>query len=155
MYIRKLLDDEYEKVIELLYVSVHEVCKNDYTEKELDAWAPKNFDVIKFRKALDGCYNIVVLEKDKIIGFLSMEENGYINRLYTHKDYLKKGIGSSLLKKAEAWAIEHDIYELTLDSSKTAEKFYLKMGFIEKGISVMEHSGVIFRNKTMYKKVHL
>ena len=151
MHIRKLLDDEYEEVIKLIYETVHNVCKNDYPEKELFAWAPKKFDAIKFRKALDECYNTVMTDKNKIVGFLSMEPYGYINRLYTHKDYLRRGIATALLKNAEEWAKNNGIYELRLDSSKTAEGFYIRMGFSEKGVSVLTHNNVVFKNKTMSK----
>ncbi len=151
MHIRKLLDDEYEKVIKLIYDTVHTVCHEDYTKSELDAWAPDNFDRIKFQKALDGCYNIVMIEKGEIVGFLSMEKDGYVNRVYTHKDFVGKGIGSMLISDAEAHAKEHGITELSLDSSKTAEGFYIRMGFCEKGVSVLTHNGVVFKNKTMHK----
>ncbi len=153
MYIRKLLDDEYEEVIELIYGSVHSVCNGDYTEAELSAWAPQKFDTNKFRSALDGCFNIVMIEKRKIIGFLSMEQDGYINRVYTHKDFLRQGIATQLMLKAESYAKDHGVYELKLDSSKTAENFYLKMGFTECGISTNECNGVVFRNKTMIKNL--
>ena len=151
MYIRKLLDDEYEKVIELIYECVHAVCRCDYTDAELFAWAPEKFDTNRFRAALDGCFNIVMIHREKIIGFLSMESDGYINRLYTHKNFLRQGIATKLLAKAEEYAKEHKVYELRLDSSKTAEPFYIKHGFTESGVSVSKHNGVIFRNKIMKK----
>ena len=151
MYIRKLLDDEYEKVIELIYWSVHEICKNDYTERELSAWAPENFDRIRFQKALSGCYNTVMIDKNSIVGFLSIEHTGYLNRLYTHKDHTGKGIATALLNDAQDWAKKHGIKEISLDSSKTAEGFYAKCGFCEKGVSVLTHNGVVFKNKTMHK----
>ena len=40
---------------------------------------------------------------------------------------------------------------VTLDSSKTAEGFYRRMGYTKSGISVMERSGVYFRNAIMKK----
>ena len=80
-----------------------------------------------------------------------MEPDGYINRLYTHKNYLKRGIAADLLKDAESRAKGDGIRELRLDSSKTAEGFYIRMGFSEKGVSVTTHNGVIFKNKTMHK----
>lgn len=154
MYIRKLLDDEYDEVVELIYHSVHTICCRDYTKKELDAWAPEKFDVIKFRENLSGCLNLAALDAKRIVGFISMEHSGYINRLYTHKDYQRRGIAAALLCRAEDWAVQNDIRELSLDSSKTAVGFYLKMGFENKGVSVMRHGDVIFRNTVMRKRVY-
>ena len=151
MHIRKLLDDEYEEVIKLIYQSVHHICKSDYTEKELSAWAPDNFDRVKFQRALNGCYNTVMIDKNDIVGFLSMEQDGYLNRLYTHKDHTGKGVATFLLEDAQEWAKNNGITEIRLDSSKTAENFYLKRGFSECGISVLTHNGVVFKNKTMHK----
>ena len=151
MYIRKMHDDEYDEVVRLITQTVHSVCKNDYSQQELFAWAPENFDIKRFRGALSGCFNLVAIEKNTIIGFLSMERSGYINRLYTHKDFLRQGIATALLEKAEQWAKENGIFELCLDSSKTAEGFYLKNGFTKSGVSVTKRAEVVFRNAVMKK----
>lgn len=151
MYIRRMHDDEYDLVAGLITQTVHSVCKNDYSQKELLAWAPESFDVKRFRSALSGCFNLVAIENDTIVGFLSMERSGYINRLYTHKNFLRRGIATALLEKAENWAKEHGIFNLSLDSSKTAEGFYLKCGFTKSGISVIERGDVVFRNTVMKK----
>ena len=153
MYIRRLLDDEYNDVVKLITDTVHTICAKDYTKAELDAWAPENFDVNKFRRNLSPCMNLVAFEKEKLVGFLSIERNGYINRLYTHKDFQKRGIASALYNKAEEWAKENGICEISLDSSKTAKGFYLKMGFKESGISVISHGDVVFRNTVMKKVI--
>lgn len=154
MYIRRLLDDEYVDVVKLITQTVHAVCANDYTEKELNAWAPENFDTNRFRSNLSGCFNLVAFEKGVMVGFISVERSGYINRLYTHKDFLHQGIATALLNKAEAWALSRGIRELSLDSSKTAEDFYIKMGFKKSGVSVINHGGVVFRNTVMKKVIH-
>ncbi len=153
MYIRRLLDDEYEDVVKLITDTVHTVCADDYTKEELDAWAPENFDIKKFRGNLSPCLNLVAFEKGKLVGFISMERNGYINRLYTHKNYLRRGIATALYQKAEDWAKEKGICEISLDSSKTAKDFYLKLGFKESGISVINHGNVVFRNTVMKKVI--
>ena len=153
MYIRRLLDDEYEDVVKLITQTVHTVCKDDYTKEELDAWAPDNFDINKFRNNIYGCYNLVAFEKGKLVGFVSATIDGYINRLYTHKDYLRCGIASALYNKVEEWAKGCGIRELSLDSSRTAEGFYLKKGFVKSGVSVTEHGNIIFRNSVMRKKL--
>ena len=153
MYIRRLLDDEYEDVVKLITETVHTVCTDDYTKEELDAWAPSNFDIKKFKGNLSPCLNLVALEEGKLVGFISMERSGYINRLYTHKDYLRRGIATALYHKAEDWARENGICEISLDSSRTAKGFYLKLGFKKSGISVINHQDVVFRNTVMKKVI--
>ena len=153
MYIRRLLDDEYEDVVKLITQTVHTVCTDDYTKEELDAWAPYNFNVKKFKDNIYCCYNLVAFEKGKLVGFISVTVDGYINRLYTHKDFLRRGVASALFNKVEEWAIEQGLSEIVLDSSKTAEGFYLKMGFVKSGISVIEHGNIVFRNSVMKKKL--
>lgn len=153
MYIRRLLDDEYDDVVKLITETVHTVCADDYTKEELDAWAPDNFDIRKFRANLSPCLNLVAFEKEKLVGFISMERSGYINRLYTHKDFLRRGIATALYNRAEEWAKEKGICEISLDSSKTAKSFYLKLGFKEAGISVINHGDVVFRNTVMKKVI--
>lgn len=153
MYIRRLLDDEYDDVVKLITQTVHTVCAGDYTKEELEAWAPQNFDINKFRTNICHCYNLAAFEKGRLVGFISVERSGYINRLYTHKDFLHRGIATALYNKTEQWAKETGICEISLDSSKTAENFYLKMGFVKSGISVMKHGNVVFRNTVMKKKL--
>ena len=153
MYIRRLLDDEYDDVVKLIKDTVHTICANDYTKAELEAWAPEKFDVNKFRRNLSSCLNLVAFEKEKLVGFISIERNGYINRLYTHKDYQHQGIATALYNRAEEWAKENGICEISLDSSKTAKGFYLKMGFSESGISVINHGDVVCRNTVMKKVI--
>lgn len=151
MYIRTIHDDEYDEVIKLITQTVHSVCKNDYTKEELSAWAPANFNINKFRSALSDCLNLGAFEKNTLVGFISVERSGYINRLYTHKDFLRRGIATALLQKAQHWAKENGIYELSLDSSKTAVEFYLKNGFEKSGISVLQRGDIVFRNTVMKK----
>ena len=153
MYIRRLLDDEYDDVVKLITQTVHTVCVNDYTKEELDAWAPSNFDIPRFRNNLSGCLNLAAFEKGTLVGFISIERSGYINRLYTHKDFLRRGIAKALFEKAQAWAVENGICTLSLDSSKTAEGFYLKMGFEKSGISTISRGGVVLRNTVMKKVI--
>ncbi len=153
MVIRIMNEDELFKVINLISETVHSVCRNDYTQAELDAWAPDRFDAKRFREALKPCYNLVAVEDENIIGFASINNSGYINRLFTHKDRQGEGIATKLLMQLENWAVKQGIFELSLDSSKTAESFYTQYGFFKSGISVINHRGVVFRNTVMKKNL--
>lgn len=153
MIIRIMNEDELSKVINLISETVHTICQRDYTQAELDAWAPDRFDAKRFREALMPCYNIVAAEGENIIGFASINNSGYINRLFTHKDRQGEGIATKLLTQMENWAVKQGIFELSLDSSKTAESFYTQHGFLKSGVSVINHRGVVFRNTVMKKNL--
>ena len=153
MYIREIFDFEYDDVIDLIYNSVHTVCKNDYTASELNAWAPEKFNKKKFLEAMQDCFNFVAVEKGEVVGFVSAEKDGYINRLYTHRDFLNMGIASRLLLKVEHYLYDRGVYNLSLDSSVTAIGFYSKKGFSPSGVSVMKKDGVVFRNTVMKKDI--
>lgn len=153
MVIRIMNEDELFKVINLISETVHSICQNDYTQAELNAWAPDRFDAKRFREALMPCYNLVAAEGENIIGFASINNSGYINRLFTHKDRQGEGIATKLLSELEAWAVKQGIFEFSLDSSKTAESFYIQHGFYKSGVSVISHRGVVFRNTVMKKSL--
>ena len=151
MHIRPLFETEYIAAARLIHDTVHTVCRNDYSPAELSAWAPESFDMVRFHNALTGCFNPAMFDGFRLVGFMSVEQDGYINRLFTHKDYQRRGIASALLAETEKWAKEKGLTSLRLDSSKTACGFYLKHGFVEDGFSVMERNGIVFRNTVMKK----
>lgn len=153
MIIREMYISECSAVAELIYQTVHTVCTAEYTRPELDAWAPENIDVRKFCKVLLKSRSFVAVESGAIIGFASINTDGYLNRLYVHSNFLKRGIGTALLKHCENCAASCGAAAVTLDSSKTAEGFYRKMGYVQSGVSVMERNGIYFRNSIMKKEL--
>lgn len=153
MIIRKMYDGEIYRVIELISDTVHAICRNDYTEEEINAWIPHKMNAMRFWESLSGCLNLVATDSGKIVGFISVDKSGFINRLFTHKDYQGRGIATRLLEEAELWAKKKRLSALSLDSSKTAEGFYIHKGFVKSGVSVMEREGVIFKSSTMKKVI--
>lgn len=132
--IRSMKMSEFNQVAKLVYESVHTLCTNEYTPEELDAWVPPDMHMPTFRNSLYRCYAIVAVDDRKeIIGFMSTERDGYVNRLYTRPDWVNKGVATSLLRNTEEWARKKKIKHLTLESSKSAERFYEKQGFVKTG----------------------
>lgn len=132
--IRNMRISEFAQVAKLVYDSVHTLCKAEYTEEELDAWVPKNLYMPAFKNSIYRCYACVAVnKKSEIIGFISTEKDGYINRLYTHPEWINKGVATALLEDTEKWARKKKIKTLSLESSKSAEAFYIKKGFEKVG----------------------
>lgn len=131
--VRSMRMSEFNTVAQLVYDSVHTLCTKEYTTEQLDAWVPKDLYMPAFRRSIFRCYAIVAVCNKEIIGFMSTERDGYINRLYTRPDWVKKGVATALLENTEEWARAHKIKELVLEASKSAEGFYIKRGFVKTG----------------------
>jgi putative acetyltransferase len=56
---------------------------------------------------------------------------GRLQSVYVSDRFRGKGVGSALLQKLESLAKERGCKDLTLDSSLTAEPFYLHHGYME------------------------
>lgn len=88
-----------------------------------------------------------------MIGFGDMTETGFIDRLYVHKDYQRKGVASLLLKRLEEEARKLGIAELTMEASLLLKPLAERQGFEV----VQEHKkvlrGVEFITYFMSKKL--
>ncbi|MFO8671907.1 GNAT family N-acetyltransferase [Legionella pneumophila serogroup 1] len=131
-YIRAYkLGDEAE-IYQLFYDTVHHINCKDYTEEQLDTWAPRNPDLSSWANSLSKNHSFVAIhsESNRIIGFADLEENGCLNRGYVHKDYQGQGIGKSLLLARENRARELGIKQLFSEVSITAKPFFEKCGYV-------------------------
>lgn len=153
MNIRRMYPNEGKKVAEVLFKSVHTLCANDYSPRELEAWVPEKMDMIKFNGSLLRSVNWVMTDNGKIVGFINIERDGYVNRLFTHPEYVHRGIASALLEKAELWAKGRGLKRIFLAASKTGCGFYLKRGFQIVDIERVQRRGVVFENKIMEKLI--
>lgn len=151
--IRGMRFTEFNQVAKLIYDSVHTLCTKEYTEEELDAWVPPSMHMPAFRNSLSHCYAIVAVYDKKIIGFMSTERDGYINRLYTHPEWINKGVAKSLLENTQNWAKKQKIPYLVLESSKSAETFYQKQGFEKVGEIRSVKNNLVFISAKMRKEL--
>ena len=58
-----------------------------------------------------------------------MDNNGYLDRLFVHKDYQGKGIATAIVNELEQQAAIHGISFFTTHASITAEPFFNKHGY--------------------------
>lgn len=140
-------------VIELFYEAVHEVCANDYTIEQLDAWAPSDPDIYRWQASLNRNHTLVVEENNEIIGFADMGETGYIDRLYVKKDHLHKGVATLLLNQLEKYAKTKGIVFMNTAASVTSKKFFENRDFVVLNEQVVERRGVRMRRYLMEKKL--
>lgn len=153
MEFREYKNTDLHAVMDLFYVTVHEVNKNDYSEEQLDAIAPKDANEYHWEKSLEKNHTIVVEEDDKLIAFGNIGKTGYLDRLYVHPDYLRKGIASKLVEELEEYAKKHGSHVINVTSSITSKAFFEFKGYAVIEEQINERRGERLLRYLMEKKI--
>ena len=129
MEIRAYTPADCQRTAALFYDTVHAVACRDYSQEQLDAWAPAAPDVSAWEDSLAANYTVVAENEGVIAGFADLAPGGYFNRLYIHRDFQRMGIASELCLALENRARMQGIKELTVHASITARPFFEKRGY--------------------------
>lgn len=133
--------------MELFYNTVHTVNDKDYTEEQLNAWATGKEEPEKFNHSFAGHYCLVATEGDTIIGFGDIDRSGYLDRLYVHPAFLRKGVATAICNALEQ-ATDRDI---VTHASITAVPFFQKRGYRIVKKQQVERHGIMLTNYIMEK----
>lgn len=131
----------------LFYDTVHAVNRRDYSEEQLDAWADGNPDPEAWNRSLTEHYSLVAVMNETIVGFGDIDDTGYLDRLFVHKDYQRCGIGTMLCEKLEKKALGWIVTQASL----TARPFFEKRGYRVVKEQHAERKGVFLKNYVMQK----
>lgn len=145
--IRKYQQSDCRALTELFYHTVHRVNAKDYTEKQRNAWAPGQVDLEKWNQSLQEHYSIVAAANETLIGFGDIDKTGYLDRLYVHSDYQRKGIATAICDQLEQIAEG----TVTTHASITARPFFEKRGYKVIKEQQVERLGVFLTNYVMVK----
>lgn len=141
MILRKYISSDCEQLAKLFFQTVHSVNAKDYTKEQLDVWATGKVDLKDWDKSFTEHYTVVAIENNKIVGFGDIDYTGYLDRLFVHRDYQRKGIATAICNKLEQ-ALNVDT--ITTQASITAKPF-----FEERGYSVIKKQGVVRNGITL------
>jgi len=60
----------------------------------LDVWADGNVDLVDWNNSFLEHYTVVATDNGIIVGFGDIDQSGYLDRLFVHKDYQRRGIAT-------------------------------------------------------------
>lgn len=132
---------------QLFYDTVHTVNAVDYTPEQLAAWAPELPDMEQWNSSFLEHTTFVAETEGVIAGFGDIDGTGYLDRLYVHRDYQKKGIGRALCDALERSAGEAE--RIVTHASLTAKPFFLRRGYLVKKEQQVEKNGILLTNFVM------
>ncbi|WP_294854889.1 GNAT family N-acetyltransferase [uncultured Oscillibacter sp.] len=129
MELRNYKPEDCVALAELFFNTIHSINARDYTKPQLDAWATGNVDISVWNKSFLA-HNTLVAEINRVIvGFGDMDDTGYLDKLFVHKDYQGKGVAAAIINKLEQQAGLNNISLFTTHASITAKPFFEKYGY--------------------------
>ena len=120
--------------------AIHEVARRDYTQQQVDAWAPRDFDPGPWAKRMQGIAPFVAEREGQVVAYADVQANGYIDHFFVSAKAGKQGVGGLLMRRIHERAAELGIAVLTSEVSRTAQPFYRHFGF-----EIVDHHSNVVR----------
>ena len=146
MLIREYISSDCERLAELFFQTVHTVNAKDYIKEQLNVWATGNVDLSVWNNSFLEHYTLVALENNVIVGFGDIDNTGYLDRLFVHKDYQSQGIATALCDRLEA-----GFDRVTTHASITAKQFFMNRGYRLIKEQQVVRNGISLANYVMEK----
>lgn len=151
--IRPYSPDDLIHIITLFRNTIHAVNSKDYTPEQLNAWAPQNIDAERWGARLLEHYTVVAECDTVICGFGDLHENGYLDHLFTHKDYQGMGVATKIVNAIETQAKITGVAKIVVHASVTAKSFFLQKDYSVVNPQEVHYNGEVFTNYVMQKNL--
>jgi putative acetyltransferase len=140
-------------IARLFYDTVRSVNRADYSEEQVEAWAPAIPDAGEWHDRMAGRKTLVAEEGGEVVGFCELDVDGHLDMLYVRKDAVGRGIGRSLYEAAERAARGWDLGRIFTEASVTARPFFERRGFRVLSERRVSRQGVELTNFAMDKSL--
>ncbi len=152
--IRKYRRGEEAELWQLFFETIRTVNRRDYSEEQVKAWAPDDFDAERWSARIAGIDPYVCVAGHQIVGYADLQPSGLVDHFYVHHEWQNQGIGSRLFRR-----LEHDAKALGLDRmyafvSITARPFFEARGFEVVKQQTVEADGVSMTNFHMIRTIN-
>jgi GNAT superfamily N-acetyltransferase len=128
--ILKANTSDIKDITTLFQNTIEAVNSKDYSPPEIDDWASWSCAKDRWAKIIEEQFVVKALIDNIIVGFGSVAKDGYIDFLFTHKDFQNKGIASAMICKIEALARRSGQIRTYTDASISARKFFEGKGYV-------------------------
>lgn len=149
MNLRRATLADLDQVRELFFDTVTTVNTAHYNPKQVKAWSSGYDNIERWTNRILEHHFFVADINGVIAGFASITADGYLDVLFVHKDFQRRGVALSLLNQIKKVAHTPGINRITSDVSITARPFFEKQGFSIVAAQQVALNGVVFDNFKM------
>lgn len=144
---------DLDQILGLFYDTVHNINIRDYSQEQINTWAPETVDRDRWGRNFANHIAYVAKINHAVVRFGDATKEGSVEHLYTHKDYQGKGIASAILQKLEDDLKILGLTRLVTEASITAKPFFEKRGYAVINQQLKHLRGAIFTNYVMKKLI--
>ncbi|MDR2955708.1 MAG: GNAT family N-acetyltransferase [Prevotella sp.] len=127
--IREAKESDTEEITQLFYETIQSVNIRDYSQEDVDDWSSWYRDTDKWKEGISSQFFIVAIYNSMIVGFGSLAVDGYLDFMFIHKDFQRRGIAAKLLEVLEEKAISQNNKSVYSEVSITARGFFESHGY--------------------------
>ena len=132
--VRSATVEDVDNIYSLIYASVCELCKEHYSQEKLDSFIHTLPGKVLYYKWLTDRILIVCCDGKDIIGFGQFDPaESFVDALYIHPKYTRKGVGTKILHYLEDVAHSLKKPDIKINASVNSTNFYEKCGFEQQG----------------------
>lgn len=153
MEVRSYREGDAEALGEVFHRSVREGAAARYDEAQRAAWSPAPKSGEGWAARLAGGGTVVVLEEDRPVGFMSMDDVGYVDLAFVLPEAMGRGLAATLYAVLEGRARAAGLTRLTTQASLLAEPFFARHGWVVTRRQEVEIGGALLKNAWMEKRL--
>ncbi|WP_424926660.1 GNAT family N-acetyltransferase [Amaricoccus tamworthensis] len=127
--LRLFTDPDAAATADLFYRAIHEGTRDHYTTEQRRAWAPQRPETTCWRERLNSQYAVIAETGPDLAGFMTLDENGYIDLAFVDPAHTGQGIGSALLNAITTEASRRGMHRLKTHASLAARPFFERHGW--------------------------
>ena len=153
MNIEKANLNDTKEIVELFTNTIHKINIQNYTQEQIEVWAPNKIDYQKWEKRFKKSKPYIAKHNNVIVGFFEFDKDGYIDCFYVHHNYQRQGIGLILLNKIINIAEKNNLDMIVANVSITAKSFFEKNTFTIKKKNIIKRDNEELINYTMTRQI--
>lgn len=153
LILRKAQAADLPKIFEVFKGAIHSTAVGDYSIQQLEVWSSSTANLEKWETRIHSQYFLVAEVDAEIIGFASVDPLGYLDLMYVHPNYNRRGVAHQLYQEIEIYCRSVNCREIKVNASKTAVPFFKKMKFTTIHENHFEIEGIEISNFRMVKVI--
>lgn len=151
--IRSYEQKDARQIVRLYYETIRSVNRADYSQEQVEAWAPDIPDAAVWHRRMASHKTLVAEENNEIIGFAELEEGGCVDTFFVRRDAVGRGVGRRLYMAVEKEARSRGIEKIFTEASITARPFFERQGFRVVCEQTLQRQGIGLTNFVMEKSL--